>query len=133
MEILNDTTVWDNTNIYQSIDDPKISEDLNKAKELISSQSSNAELISKALDSGELKDVIGVAREMSLIGSNLSIILRTLGTYISTTLSVDSSNSTAKALRSNYAGVAASKSKVYSSLSVLGLDFILTAVMFSSI
>lgn len=118
MEILNDTTVWDNTNIYQSIDDPKISEDLNKAKELISSQSSNAELISKALDSGELKDVIGVAREMSLIGSNLSIILRTLGTYISTTLSVDSSNSTAKTLRSNYAGVAASKSKVYSSLSV---------------
>lgn len=118
MEILNDTTVWDNTNIYQSIDDPKIIEDLNTAKELISSQSSNADLISKALDSGKLEDVIGVAREMSKVGSNLSIILRTLGTYISSTLSVDSSNSTAKTLRSNYAGVTASKSKVYSSLSV---------------
>ncbi len=119
MEIVNDTTVWDNTGIYQSIDDPKIVEDLSAAQDLITSQMKNADLISKALDEQELgSELIEIAREMSKVSTDLSIRLRTIGTYINSTLSVDSSNNTAKTLRSNFSKVAASKSKVYSSLSV---------------
>ncbi|PIK15032.1 M3 family oligoendopeptidase [Halobacteriovorax sp. JY17] len=119
MEIVNDTTVWDNSGIYQSIDDPKIVEDLSTAQDLITSQMKNADLISKALDEQELgSELIEVAREMSKVSTDLSIRLRTIGTYISSILSVDSSNNTAKTLRSNFSKVTASKSKVYSSLSV---------------
>ncbi|WP_372652436.1 M3 family oligoendopeptidase [Halobacteriovorax sp.] len=123
MEMVSDTTVWDNSNIYSSIDDPKILKDLAIADELISSQSENASKISEGLENQDNSlanrgDLVSVAQEMSKVSSKISIIVRTISTYVSSLLSVDSSNTTAKTLRSNLSKTQATMSKVYSPLSV---------------
>lgn len=123
MEKVSDTTVWDNENIYSSINDEKIIADLDQAQEFISSQESNSKTISIALENEEtLKEksdeLIKIAQEMSNVGSKIAIIIRTVSTYVQCTLSVDSSNDTAKKLRSSVAKVQSERSKVYSPLSV---------------
>ncbi len=123
MEMVSDTTVWDNSNIYSSINDSKILDDLKTAENLINSQVDNSKVISSALEEqgtslANRSELVSVAQEMSRVSSEVSILLRTIGTYVSSTLSVDSSNDTAKTLRSNLSKVSATKSKVYSPLSV---------------
>ncbi|ATH07015.1 hypothetical protein BIY24_03405 [Halobacteriovorax marinus] len=120
MEIIQDTTTWDNTNIYKSIEDTKISSDLEKTQQLINTQRENSEILSRALDAREQesKELVSIAREMTKVNMELTVSLRTVSTFIHSTLSVDSSNEVAKSLRSKVAKIMAERSKVYSPLSV---------------
>lgn len=124
METIEDTTVWDNSNIYSSIEDPKIEKDIELIITMLKGQEENAKTLTSALSSWDNTDLekrkalIPCAQEMTSVSLKMLIPFYTLNTYISTTISVDSSNNTAKTLRSKVGKLGADLSKQYSSLDV---------------
>jgi len=103
---ITDTTVWDNSSIYKSIDDPKIASDMEKFVSEIPGLLKEGESLKKIIPKlenatqDEITTSLELAKKMSRDKLRLSIELDTIRTYISCVTSVDAKNSTAKSLDS---------------------------------
>ncbi|OUR98512.1 hypothetical protein A9Q84_03625 [Halobacteriovorax marinus] len=124
MNVIEDTTVWDNSNIYSSIEDTKITKDIELINGMLLGQEENSKNLTSALsrweslDIEQKKSLITIAQDMTSVSLKMLIPFYTLNTFISTTISVDSSNDIAKTLRSKLGKLGAEMSKKYSSLDV---------------
>ena len=120
----NDATVWDNSYIYKSINDPKIEEDLKLANTIIEGQSENTKKLSSALNEwegislDEQKSLTATAREVMGATRELSTLVGTLNTFISSTLSVDTTDEVASTINSKLAKLSSELGKSFAPLEV---------------
>ncbi|WP_127718144.1 M3 family oligoendopeptidase [Halobacteriovorax sp. HLS] len=117
-------TVWDNSKIYSSINDPKIPQDIAQITTISNSQSSNCSKLANALNEwdsvtlDEQKSLITIAQEVMRTSRKVSVLTRTLSTYVNSILSVDTNNSVASTLNSKISKASADVSKLFSPLEV---------------
>ncbi|MFT6070949.1 MAG: oligoendopeptidase F [Bacteriovoracaceae bacterium] len=107
MEQITDCTTWDNSNVYSSIDDPKIEEALAWVSKSSLQLKEPAELIASSLQDldSKAKALIPTAQKLMLDHHAISIEIYTLRTFASCLTSTDAKNEKARALLSRISKV----------------------------
>lgn len=97
-----DCTVWDNSNIFKSLDDPRIETILTEIASKTESLKVPAEKIANALEDLEARaeTVLNTAQDLLLEQHNIAIEIYTIRTYASCITSTDAKNEQAKSLLS---------------------------------
>lgn len=115
-----DNTVWDNSGIFASLEDPKIEEILAEVVKRADALEGPAQQIAEALEDLETKaeSVLSVAQELLLEHMNLRIETSTIATFASCISSTDAKNEGAKSLQSRISAIGAKLGKVTSPLNV---------------
>jgi oligoendopeptidase F len=119
-----EATIWNNKNIYSSITDTQIQKDIDHSMSLIESQKENCTKLADSLSNwesvnlDEQKSLVSVARDVLTTSRKLSVIVRTLYTYVSSTLSVDTTDETASTLNSKLSKLSATMGKTFAPLEV---------------
>lgn len=119
-EKVTDCTQWDNSNVYSSLDDPKIEETLKSVGERTEKLTAPAEVIASSLENIEAvsDDVIKTAQELLLNHHDIAVDIYTLRTFASCITSTDAKNEKARGLLSRISKLNTELNKVVTPLFV---------------
>lgn len=119
-ETVSDCTVWDNSNIYQSLDDPKIEETLSNVATEIKSLQNLSNIISDTLSNLDEKaeSVLKDAKDLLLSSHKIAIEIYTIESYAYCITSTDAKNEAANLLLSKISKLQTDLNKMITPLHV---------------